>query len=637
MIDSLPCMPQLLLRLINVLYGESNDIDGITITLRQDAVMTAKLLAAAHSAPSNKKTDPTSLENAISLLGIEEIKQLVVATASHQFFTDARPAGSTTQWSRTLANAIFARELATISSFPNVEQAYLCGLFIELGESAAELLDLTQRSTFAGDAIRYYQENTQQVLDAHPLVKILHLATQLSNEDELTPETIDTAKILFQLDEMATTQFHSRIKTEVNQLLDAYRFDDDIQAWKNLGSRLAELNSLNTISSRLWQARGQRALLSVIRHALNDCFGIQHCSLFEYESGQNILALKETGSGPGYHAELCVPLEKNRSLVSDAILEGRCISSRDYQNQLSVVDRQLIRHCQSDHIMCWPLESDNGPLGVLVFGINEEQLSKLLSQQNLGSSLRKQISTALDNDKSAALQIDGDVDIAADYQHKIKEAVHEASNPLSIIRNYLETLTIKLGEQHNAGENLKLIKEEIDRVSLILSDLRDKPTQAVPKKDSININRVIEDTALIFQSSIADTNKLSLRLRLDEQHMEIAGNANHLKQILTNLLKNAGEALANGGLIVITSDASVSIGGKRFFSIAVSDDGPGINDEIKAGLFYPGKSSKGITHSGLGLSIVKKLVDKMDGSILCRSSKGMGTQFEILLPITIRE
>ena len=76
----------------------------------------------------------------------------------------------------------------------------------------------------------------------------------------------------------------------------------------------------------------------------------------------------------------------------------------------------------------------------------------------------------------------------------------------------------------------------------------------------------------------------------------------------------------------------ISIGGKSYVAVYVEDNGPGIIDDVKNKLFSPLDSTKGKNHSGLGLSIVKKILDEMNGTILCRSTIGKGTEFQILLP-----
>ena len=86
----------------------------------------------------------------------------------------------------------------------------------------------------------------------------------------------------------------------------------------------------------------------------------------------------------------------------------------------------------------------------------------------------------------------------------------------------------------------------------------------------------------------------------------------------------------NNLLRVYTQD-NVNIDGKLYVEISISDNGPGIDAEILPHLFSPIKTTKGDGHTGLGLTIVKNLINELHGSINCRSNN-KGSRFQILLP-----
>ena len=124
---------------------------------------------------------------------------------------------------------------------------------------------------------------------------------------------------------------------------------------------------------------------------------------------------------------------------------------------------------------------------------------------------------------------------------------------------------------------------------------------------------------------------MEIKLSLDENLKSLPTNANAIKQIYTNLVKNAIEALpANGEIMVYTQD-NVNVDGEPFVEISVSDNGPGIPPDILPNLFSPVDTTKQGEHAGLGLTIVKNLVNEIHGSIRCRSSS-RGTEFLVLLP-----
>ena len=124
---------------------------------------------------------------------------------------------------------------------------------------------------------------------------------------------------------------------------------------------------------------------------------------------------------------------------------------------------------------------------------------------------------------------------------------------------------------------------------------------------------------------------IQIKLELDEHMPMIICNLDAVKQIYTNLVKNAIEALPTNGQIVVYTQSYVNVNGNEFVEISVKDNGPGIAASVLPDLFSPVETEKGENHSGLGLSIVKQLVNDLHGTISCKSSP-RGTSFHIHLP-----
>ena len=213
----------------------------------------------------------------------------------------------------------------------------------------------------------------------------------------------------------------------------------------------------------------------------------------------------------------------------------------------------------------------------------------------------------------------------------MREIAHEANNPLSIINNYLTSLSIKLSDQDDVKEELTVLKEELERAADIILRLRDIQQDVHSVDEKTDINLEIRNLLTLYKNS------LFLAKQIDYEFEQESGlgahpvSRNSLRQILTNLIKNAVEALPEGGRISIHTRGSVNVNGQKFTEILVEDNGPGIPDEIQQNLFSPVSTTKGVGHSGLGLSITKNLVTEARGTITCRSGK-TGTQFQVLLP-----
>jgi signal transduction histidine kinase len=132
-------------------------------------------------------------------------------------------------------------------------------------------------------------------------------------------------------------------------------------------------------------------------------------------------------------------------------------------------------------------------------------------------------------------------------------------------------------------------------------------------------------------------------MSIDPEVPLVKTDRNGLKQVFINLVKNAAEAMDNGGKIEVftrflSGSAKIMIDEKRripgSIEIKISDNGPGIDEKIKDRLFEPYTTTKkGQANSGLGLSIVHSIVKELNGQIQCTSQPGKGTCFTITLPV----
>ena len=676
-IDRLPSLPQVLVQILDAIHSDNADYQQIAQIIRRDIAVAARVIAVANSSYYGRAKNCGTIERALLFLGTETIKTIVITTSIKQYFnhfSQQHHQFLNLFWRKSLIAANFSQVLATLTRYSAPDEAYLCGLLSDVGQLlllteddqrylsiidetstneellnaeqnqfstdhcqlGGDIIDSWEVEGFMGDAVRYHHEPAELVQDAHHLVKIINLANMLSNEGEISDLALASADKLFGLNESLTRELRNQINEDVDKLAHGLGINigDDLTqeqhqvAHRQLGERLGELSELAQVNADLRQASSEEELQNAIHRALFLTFEVTDSLLFFFDAQNNLLNSQWLIEANNQQATFSIPAEPGRSVVSNTLIHGTKQHCELNTTALTVIDKQLLRHCKSDSLICWPLRdiSKNMIVGVLVIGANSEQRERLENRSAMSTTLCSEIAAVITSNHQNIQQIPS----ADQYQDKIREAVHEVSNPLSIIRNYLETLKLQLGKQHSANEGLELIKDEIDRVGNILLRLND-PNQLEEESSSIMVNPIIEATTKIFDQSICATKNISLTLKLAKNMPAIQGNSAHFKQILTNLLKNAAEAIGEKGEIVVSSDSSVSVSGRSFVAITIEDNGPGINAELKQKLFNPITSNKK-NHAGLGLSIIKKLIDDMDGSIMCRSDGESGTQFQILLP-----
>jgi len=203
---------------------------------------------------------------------------------------------------------------------------------------------------------------------------------------------------------------------------------------------------------------------------------------------------------------------------------------------------------------------------------------------------------------------------------------HEVGTPMGVIRGHTEALEGAV-EGERAKWRLNMIVEQIDRITNIIQSLLNF---ARPKK----VMRVPLDLPELIDSSVAFlSEKLWRRGVVVETKYESVpqsvGDPEKMQQIFLNLLINAVDAMADGGVIAISLASDDDAG----LTITVRDSGAGIPEAVLATIFDPFFTTKAAGHgNGLGLVVVRGIVVEHGGRIEASSEAGNGTEFRIWLP-----
>ncbi len=688
-IDKLPSLPHVLLQLLTICHNESLSYRELAAILHQDSALYLRIFSVCHrdQCSTEASEDP---EQKLKNLGINTIKSIAVTATVQQFFSrndQERTEFLKQHWHHALYCATIAESLAKLSHYQNPEEAYTAGLLHDIGQLVldvsypgnythlftqrsddgnfykleqdeyhtchqaigAELLNRHGASTFICDAVRFHHEAVDDILDAHPLVKIVNLANRLgspffSPEDNAVFEAgeqllgLNKALILEMLEKSTERVRHLEHNFELT-LIDAQTdsetekqiIAEDEYKHVQLAEQVRNIALLDGIHQHLSRTDGQDALLNTIAQHTGILFGINQSILFLYNASTDRLHAIAGNNQPEQLNDINLPLKPGRSLISDALLEKSPTHTFDDGSaKLTVIDRQLLRLGGENGFICLPMIMNNAAVGALVLAIDESQYQTLWKQKPLLMHFVNEIAHTISASQNSNPVAAADTTQLSQLQHHIREIIHEVRNPLSIMNNYLGILSYKLEDDKPAQEDIETIKAEIERVGNIINRLASERT-TTEETTLVDINAIIADLTHIFQTSLFAANDIQITLDLDEHIKSVKSNANALKQIYTNLVKNAVEVLpANGQIMVYTQD-NVNVDGKEHIEISVADDGPGIDKTILPKLFSPVETTKGEDHAGLGLTIVKNLVSELHGSISCRSSE-KGTSFHILLP-----
>ncbi|MCW8859955.1 MAG: ATP-binding protein, partial [Deltaproteobacteria bacterium] len=637
----------------------------------QDAALATKIILAASKTSTQPLDASEPVSSAIQNLGVPMVTGIALQAAKQivrHTFTEPELSFQYRLWFSSRVSGIAARCLAPSINYPYIEEAQLSGLLLNLGiqafsarfggsyleldvnpwsspiqcqveeakfrtdhlKIADSLIGQWQLDSFLADAVRFLHADIAQIEKSSLLLKIARMAQHFCQSPEsLTPEAETVAGRLFGLR-----------KSEIDYLFDwahglypAYAefLDKPEKIREDFTSTIDRLTLLifmladqEAARARLANSENTEDLVRIARNLyLENSSATEAIFLLLDQQSNQLTGILATGQARMI-GELKIPQEAEASLVARALSNGDVRHSFAATQPLTVTDHLLVRLCKSHGISCHPFRFEGHPLGVVVLGINTQQDAQSL--QSLQTKMFGQVISA------AMVRMSLDVqERFGEGNNVLRRVSHEVNNPLTVIGNYAEVLNHVLKEDENR-ELTEAIKKEVRRIDDIINYYLNQ--QEIPDfpEHSIDLNQLVRDTVEATDAAELKPRGIKVQLELKEDLDKLATNPVLIKQILVNLIKNAAEAVPSSGMIQLSTRENYLAGSGRHAEIIVHDTGPGIPAQIQSQLFRPVVSTKGPGYGGVGLSIVKSMIDDLGGQISCHSSAEAGTSFHVQIP-----
>ena len=206
---------------------------------------------------------------------------------------------------------------------------------------------------------------------------------------------------------------------------------------------------------------------------------------------------------------------------------------------------------------------------------------------------------------------------------------HGVKNILQSVRSAEEIMDLALERRDikQARRTWGILRQNLDRIQKLILD-----TLKFSKDETLDLQpcRFIELVESVVEAvrSQADQRNVKIIVQTDEHLETISMDSEKMRDVVMNLLINAIEAVApETGRIIVQTEFDTN---HQQSILRISDNGPGIEDADM--IFEPFYSSKGNAGSGLGLTIVQKIVHKHGGKLIVQSKLGQGSVFSILVP-----
>lgn len=424
---------------------------------------------------------------------------------------------------------------------------------------------------------------------------------------------------------------------------------------KRLDTVSSPIRLVDTTIHHLLKIRRMRRLLPLVTHALVRAFGAAHATLFLEESQTKTYHLAAT-HGPGKPP--AVQQLDPSSLVILWLLEHRrplraseCPSGPDPQQPKHATDGKKTQ-ASPQRRLGWVLENLNADLvvpifrsrrlvGFVVVGPKANGRPYSAAEVAVLSQLAGSLALALDNTRRLE-----ELEIAAGKlgstrtllleQQRLADAgklamglAHEIRNPLTGIKTFTEFLEEKYEDPEFRKEFVRVIPAEVARITRIVQSLSDFAKPPLLKLQPVDVQQVLVDTVSLLSNECLKRD-VHVTKQLDSQPIYLTADPAALKQAFLNLCLNALDAMDKGGTLSVSSCLEETVAVVR-----ISDTGSGIQPEHLVALFDPFFSTKA-SGMGLGLAVVKQIVNQHLGTITVESNVGFGTTFEIRLPHVVR-
>ncbi|MCB0309237.1 MAG: hypothetical protein KDD48_07680 [Bdellovibrionales bacterium] len=199
---------------------------------------------------------------------------------------------------------------------------------------------------------------------------------------------------------------------------------------------------------------------------------------------------------------------------------------------------------------------------------------------------------------------------------------HEIRNPLTSISGAIQMLA-NSNRDIEARQLMEIALRETDRLNMLLTEFLCFARPIMPQFSKIRLSKLIYDT---YESFSKSDNCLDILFELNEkQEVHVFGDLKQLSQVFWNLFKNASEAMAGKGKLVI----DLGEGEDGQVLVQVKDSGKGIPEDIRSKVFQPFFTTKA-KGTGLGLSVVHRIIEQHHGGISVESNENHGSTFKIV-------
>jgi signal transduction histidine kinase len=210
------------------------------------------------------------------------------------------------------------------------------------------------------------------------------------------------------------------------------------------------------------------------------------------------------------------------------------------------------------------------------------------------------------------------------------EIAHEIRNPLTVMQMLFHALVETLQMDPTSQRDAELISEKMRQMNRILDQVLSFARSSEPIKEHVDARQLIDDVFLLTRHKLQQQG-IDVRSAIAEELPPFRADRPQVEQVLLNLILNAADAMPMGGTLRLSA-APEEFDGRPHLALSVRDNGQGMSPDQIENLFAPFLTYKE-SGTGIGLAIVKKIMENHQGKVQVESKVGQGTRFKLLFPV----
>jgi signal transduction histidine kinase len=358
------------------------------------------------------------------------------------------------------------------------------------------------------------------------------------------------------------------------------------------------------------------------------------CSVFLLSDDGSELVLRACHGGSKLYREK-PNLSTEDSLLGSLLKRGKPVAVVDVAEDKRYLQPDIALKEKLVSMLAVPLIFGEKPVGVLA--VYTQQRHRFSNEEiKLLTTLGDISAVAIEKGRLLARVVDMEEKLRASERLSAlgllaAEIAHEIRNPLTVVQMLFHALVESLELDSKSRRDAELIGAKMRQMNRILDQVLSFARSSEPIKEAIHAEQLIDDVFLLTRHKLQQQG-IEVRSAVAENLPPFHADRAQVEQVLLNLILNATEAMPRGGQLRLSA-ALEEIEGAPHLALALRDNGSGMTPRQMENLFAPFLTTKD-SGTGIGLAIVKKIMENHQSKVQVESKVGQGTKFKLLFPVS---